>query len=251
MAHLSESDMDGKGRCIYNVMPYEKRIRELNIIRGIFTCGPGNLEFYYEGDIDSSRKLVYMGADINIVDSDGWSPLFMAVYSRHADSVKFLMNANANINLHDSEGRSPITLAVEILDEKIVSILLESEATYVDADTFKETIFHHFDIDLIEKMLARFLRDRKEVDMEWSDCQEWPWAIYSVGEHVRNRRLIAMLVKAFPGFKNETTEEDGDGITCYDFIKYIFAKERVPGRYAREILNILDNDPSLNHSSSE
>jgi ankyrin repeat protein len=85
------------------------------------------LEFYYPGDLESTKKLLELEIDINNVDNDGWSPLFMAVYSRHLDSVNLLLYSGANVNLQDDEGKTPIDRAIEILDSKIIYALLETE----------------------------------------------------------------------------------------------------------------------------
>jgi hypothetical protein len=61
------------------------------------------------GQCDIVKCLLSSGADINLCDKDGYSPLFTASINRHCDVVKCLLSAGADINLCDKLGRSPLS----------------------------------------------------------------------------------------------------------------------------------------------
>lgn len=234
------SAYDGKGRCVYDVTHlivstanYMKRDnRNLHIIQKDW-----RYYFYYRGDIESTKKLLKLGADINITDFDGWSPLFMAIYARHLDSVKLLIDSGANVNLHDKEDRSPADLAVEILDSKLICMLMECEDIIVRGEIVKWAIEDGLSLYVISKMLARSIRSG-DTNMSWhmTGIQN----IYRKNLHTRNRKLFIMLVIAFPGLRNEPS--DFYNRTCYEVLEDYFIKEGVPRRQAKNILGILNHE---------
>ena len=57
------------------------------------------------------KYLLSSGADINLRDDDGQSPLFVASQKGHCDVVKCLLSAGAYINLRNENGQSPLFVA--------------------------------------------------------------------------------------------------------------------------------------------
>jgi ankyrin repeat protein len=63
------------------------------------------------GHFDVVKCLLTYGADINLCDYRGQSPLFVASHHEHYDVVKFLLSSGADINLCDGNGQSPLSIA--------------------------------------------------------------------------------------------------------------------------------------------
>jgi len=53
------------------------------------------------------RKLQELGADIDLVDNNGQTPLYYAIKHCNPDIVEFLLKGGANINNVDKKGQTP------------------------------------------------------------------------------------------------------------------------------------------------
>ncbi len=78
------------------------------------------------GKIDAIRFLLEKGADPNLVDADGFSPLMRA---QDVETIKLLLNAHADINAKDNAGFTPLMHAINgEKSREIVTLLLENGA---------------------------------------------------------------------------------------------------------------------------
>jgi ankyrin repeat protein len=55
--------------------------------------------------------LLDAGADFNLKDNNGRTPLHSASWNDHANCVRILLDAGADLNLKDNLGRTPFELA--------------------------------------------------------------------------------------------------------------------------------------------
>lgn len=67
-----------------------------------------------EGCLDCVRALVAAGADVDLTDPKGVTPLFLAIDNFHFDTAKYLIEAGANPNKWDWWGRTPLYSAVDV-----------------------------------------------------------------------------------------------------------------------------------------
>ena len=63
-----------------------------------------------QGRCNVVKCLLSYGADINLSDKFGQSPLFAALQQGCCDVVKCLLSSGANINLSDKFGQSPLSV---------------------------------------------------------------------------------------------------------------------------------------------
>ena len=101
------------------------------------------------GNKDLARQLISLGADVNEVDTDGWSPLMLVVGDINQPSLlakkstlemcRILLDAGANPDNENDIGVSAITLAREIQDFELI-LLLET-AKQKQADVLEKTVF--------------------------------------------------------------------------------------------------------------
>ena len=62
-----------------------------------------------DGDLDAVRRYIEtLGVDPNTQDEFGYNPLAAAVSYQHVALVNYLLDKGANVNLLDSDGESPI-----------------------------------------------------------------------------------------------------------------------------------------------
>jgi uncharacterized protein len=67
-----------------------------------------------EGDLESGQALVNAGANVNLGDPDGVTPLIEAIVNFHFDFAAFLLDRGADPNACDGNGRSPLYAAVDM-----------------------------------------------------------------------------------------------------------------------------------------
>ena len=65
------------------------------------------------GRTDALKALVGRGADINVADGSGTTPLMLAVLGGHLDTVlQLVMACGADMNRRDHSGRTALELAI-------------------------------------------------------------------------------------------------------------------------------------------
>lgn len=60
------------------------------------------------------ERLLAGGADINLSDPDGMTPLVLALFNRHFDTAGVLIEHSADVNQWDWWGRGPLYMAIEL-----------------------------------------------------------------------------------------------------------------------------------------
>ena len=67
-----------------------------------------------EGALAGVQALVEVGADLNVADRDGTTPLVMAIINRHNDVAALLAEKGADVNAADSSGMTALYAAVDM-----------------------------------------------------------------------------------------------------------------------------------------
>ncbi|MDR2842329.1 MAG: ankyrin repeat domain-containing protein [Spirochaetaceae bacterium] len=81
-----------------------------------------------DNNASAVKALIDAGADINAADSDDWTPLICAAISDNARVVKILIGSGADIDARDLDGCTPLIFAARNENEKIIQLLLEAGA---------------------------------------------------------------------------------------------------------------------------
>jgi len=66
-----------------------------------------------QGDLESARRLLAAGADVNAISGDGKGPLGLAIFNGNYELASFLIDGKADVNHADAEGFTPLFLAVD------------------------------------------------------------------------------------------------------------------------------------------
>ena len=70
------------------------------------------------------EEMIKAGADVNMKDRFGWTPLHVAaLYSNGMSVVKLLIDRGANINAITDVGRTPLQIAEQYVIEEIADLL--------------------------------------------------------------------------------------------------------------------------------
>ena len=87
-----------------------------------------------QGDSTWLRYLIQKGANPNIQDGRGNTPMMIAVETGYAEGVQILIRYGGNANLGNSSGETPLIRAVQMRKLDMVRILLEGGANPDQAD---------------------------------------------------------------------------------------------------------------------
>lgn len=79
--------------------------------------------------------LLQQGANPNVRDKEGLSPLMLATQLRFVDGVKILLAKKADVNLTNDQGETPLIRAVQLRDSELVRVLLTNGADPDQTDT--------------------------------------------------------------------------------------------------------------------
>eukprot|EP01125_Pyxidicula_operculata_P012308 TRINITY_DN4036_c0_g2_i1.p1 TRINITY_DN4036_c0_g2~~TRINITY_DN4036_c0_g2_i1.p1 ORF type:complete len:1225 (-),score=284.13 TRINITY_DN4036_c0_g2_i1:18-3692(-) len=91
-----------------------------------YTCAFGNLEF--------TKKLLELRCDLNVVDSNGVTPLFWAIYGGHSEVVKLLLDFNPHSTMQVDKN-----LNTHMRDEEIS----DDDESETDDDSDSEEDYDH------------------------------------------------------------------------------------------------------------
>jgi uncharacterized protein len=66
------------------------------------------LQATQRGDREAVLKLLQQGADINVRDAQGRTPVMIATYQHNTDMVRTLLQAGADVNIRDNNKENPL-----------------------------------------------------------------------------------------------------------------------------------------------
>ncbi|XVE58338.1 hypothetical protein DITRI_Ditri04bG0162100 [Diplodiscus trichospermus] len=84
--------------------------------------------FAREGELDNLLKCIESGVSVNLLDSEGRTPLHWAVDRGHLKIAEALVSRNAEVNAKDNEGQTPLHYAVVCEREDIAEYLVKQNA---------------------------------------------------------------------------------------------------------------------------
>jgi hypothetical protein len=95
------------------------------------------------GHFSIVRYLIEQGANINIRDSDGFTPLIKAMIGRHFEIVRYLVERGADVNFGDKDGRTPLIYASSNGNLDMVKYFVENRANLNARDVYGRSALNH------------------------------------------------------------------------------------------------------------
>lgn len=92
-----------------------------------------------DGNLESAKMLVELGANVNKKDRFGWTALHYAASEGYEEICRFLLRCGANVRAEDKEGKFPVEVTD---DECILRMLLRATLLYNMPPLDKDSLQH-------------------------------------------------------------------------------------------------------------
>ena len=92
------------------------------------------------GDLESVKKAIELGADVDIEVRGSSTPLLSSTQAQNLEIVKILLKNKADPNKRGKGGETPLSLAVSASNKELITLLLDSGASFTRGGdpTYKE-----------------------------------------------------------------------------------------------------------------
>ncbi|XP_078312028.1 uncharacterized protein LOC144618900 [Crassostrea virginica] len=132
----SANDMEDEGKCNLSCTTAVRRDETIKrlIQKGadVNLCNVRGLSPLYmasqNGHESTAKLLLDNGADVNLCTYDGRSPLWTACFEGHNSTAQLLLNKGADVNLPDNDGDGPLHVACQEGHESTAQLLLKNAA---------------------------------------------------------------------------------------------------------------------------
>jgi ankyrin repeat protein len=85
-------------------------------------------DIVYRGDFEEFKRFFENGADVNMQNKYGWTPLHIAIRRNHRNMVEYLLDNGADIDRVDGVGWTPLMEAVMDDMTELCALLIERGA---------------------------------------------------------------------------------------------------------------------------
>ncbi|KAJ8664338.1 hypothetical protein QAD02_006000 [Eretmocerus hayati] len=157
LLHVAVKNLDGQNREEMVKLLIDCKVDVNATTRcGHKTCLHVLSESGKSNDCEIFEMLLSAGADLNLLDLYGASPLALAAYQGNLELMKLMIAAQADVNLARFIGSTPLYRAVSRKDRDVVQLLLENEA---DPNIFEDNL------GILSEAAHSSFQDR---DLDWA-----------------------------------------------------------------------------------
>ena len=133
-ADLNANDAEGMTPFDYSMLTERRRLKNTktsDLLQSLGAKSGAKKSMYAAailGDIQTIKKLINEGLDINKLTETGKAPLHLTATYGHKKATEYLLVSGANINCKDDTGSSPLFSAVRTTHKEIVELLISNGA---------------------------------------------------------------------------------------------------------------------------
>ena len=192
---------DNDLRRAYNFAEEHKEVQSLlldNIEDSIFKAAE-------LGDINSIKGYIEQGVNLNERQGSeyGFTPLHFAVHSNRVETVEFLIGKGANVNIVDWWGRTPLFFVIRSRDgnHPLLGLLLENGADINARDATGATVLHYASLYDMRLFNGRKRPDPLAVELieygakvnvrDDNGTTPLDWAYYQLNQSHNNMQLLS------------------------------------------------------------
>ena len=148
---------DGKSLLMIAIENDSHNVLDMILIRGAYLeeeIEDGRTPIFYVRSSEALNKLVIAGADINKLDNKKESVISYFIKNKPFEYSEYLVLAGANLDIENSEGWTPIFDAVVSGNIKLVELMLERGGDFKKEDIYGNIpIFYTNDENMLLKLL--------------------------------------------------------------------------------------------------
>lgn len=161
-------------------------------------------------------EYILAGADVNIQDDGGWTPLMCACSGGHIEKAKSLLKAqNIDVNVRNEAGMTALHYAASKGRDELLSVLLQRDDVRLDVQDpnarltplMRAVLGHH--TPCVRKLIQAGVR------LNLQDCEGNTALHIAVREHRDDIALILLEAGAEPEIKNNAGEVALQGASAH------------------------------------
>jgi len=144
-----------------------------------------------DGKVDEVKRLVNEGAQVDVVDCDGWTPLHFAAKQGHGVVAEMLLDTGAKVDAAGKDGWQPLHLAAYNDNMDVVDVLLGHGA---DPTVAVEEGRAPFTVARTPRGLCSEAETRmvlEKASLEWRESG-------TLADHIRRQRYLGSLRPKVP-----------------------------------------------------
>ncbi len=109
-------------------------------------------------ELEIAKLLLDRGADVNSKRNDGWTPLHRASWNNSIEIAELLLNRGANLEAKDKWGMTPLHLASRWNHIETAELLLRAGADVGAKNDDGETPFDYAETDEMRELLKKYMK---------------------------------------------------------------------------------------------
>lgn len=164
-----------------------------------------------EDSYNTVEYLLKVGAIVNVVNKNGYTPLHYAARKGFSDIVDLLLQNSSNPNYRTNDGETPLHLAccceyIEYTNETVVQLLIEAGANVHIRDNYGQTPLHLAAYYGNSEVVELLLKHGADVNARTNDnYTPLHFAIINYWEIIRRKEIVTslLLCGAKPNIKNK------------------------------------------------